>query len=222
MDIRGLGDERVRQLHEAALVRDVSDLYTLTVEQLVTLDRFAKQSATQLVNAIAASKERTLSQLLYALGIRHVGKSVAQLLARHFGSLDRLRAADAAGISAVVGVGPTIAAAVRDWFDEPRTATLIDRLQALGLATTEPGERSSPGVFSGKSVVLTGTLPTLTRGEATARIEAAGGRIASSVSKKTSLVVAGDEAGSKLDRARELGIEVIDEIELLRRLDLST
>ncbi|MGH7524637.1 MAG: NAD-dependent DNA ligase LigA [Gemmatimonadales bacterium] len=222
MDVRGLGDERARQLHDAGLVHDVSDLYTLTVEQLVALDRFAKQSATQLVAAIAASKGRTLSQLLYALGIRHVGKSVAQLLARHFGSLDRLRVADAAGISAVDGVGPTIAAAVRTWFDEPRTATLIDRLTAFGVTTTEPGERASPGVFSGKSVVLTGTLPTLTRGEATDRIEAAGGKITSSVSKKTSVVVAGEEAGSKLDRARSLGIEVIDEGELLRRLDQST
>jgi DNA ligase (NAD+) len=218
MDIRGLGEERVRQLMEAGLVHNVSDLYTLTVEQLVALDRFARQSATQLVAAIAASKRQPLSLLLYALGLRHVGRSVAQALARHFGSLDRLRQADADAIAAVNGVGPTIAAAVRDWFDEPRSAALIDALISLGLTTVEPGERASPGVFSGKTLVLTGSLPNLSRSEATARIEQAGGKVGSSVSKKTSIVVAGDEAGTKLDKARQLGVEIIDEAELLRRL----
>jgi DNA ligase (NAD+) len=218
MDIRGLGEERVRQLMEAGLVHNVSDLYTLTVEQLVALDRFARQSASQLVAAIAASKRQPLSLLLYALGLRHVGRSVAQALARHFGSLDRLRQADADAIAAVNGVGPTIAAAVRDWFDEPRSAALIDALISLGLTTVEPGERASPGVFSGKTLVLTGSLPNLSRSEATARIEQAGGKVGSSVSKKTSIVVAGDEAGTKLDKARQLGVEIIDEAELLRRL----
>ena len=218
MDIRGLGEERVRQLLEARLIHNVSDLYTLSVDQLVALDRFAEQSASQLVAAIAASKRQPLSLLLYALGLRHVGKSVAQALARHFGSLDRLRRADTDAIAAVTGVGPTIAAAVRDWFDEPRSATLIDILTSLGLTTVEPGERAGPGVFSGKTLVLTGSLPTLSRTEAAARIEQAGGKVASSVSKKTSTVVAGDEAGTKLDKARQLGVEVIDEAELLRRL----
>jgi DNA ligase (NAD+) len=218
MDIRGLGEERVRQLLEAGLIHNVSDLYTLTAEQLVVLDRFAEQSALQLVAAIAASKRQPLSLLLYALGIRHVGRSVAQALARHFGTLDRLRAADLDAIAAVSGVGPTIAAAVRGWFDEPRSATLIDQLKSLDLTTIEPGERPGPGVFSGKTLVLTGSLPTLSRGEATDRIEQAGGTVSSSVSKKTSTVVAGEEAGSKLDKARQLGVEIIDEAELLRRL----
>jgi DNA ligase (NAD+) len=218
MDIRGLGEERVRQLMEAGLIHNVSDLYTLTVEQLVALDRFAEQSASQLVAAIATSKRQPLSLLLYALGLRHVGRSVAQALARHFGSLDRLRQADTDAIAAVNGVGPAIAAAVRDWFDEPRSASLIDTLTSLGVTTVEPGERAGPGVFSGKTLVLTGSLPTLSRSEATARIEQAGGKVASSVSKKTSIVVAGDEAGTKLEKARQLGVEVIDESELLRRL----
>jgi len=218
MDIRGLGEERVRQLMDAGLIHTVSDLYTLTVDQLVALDRFAKQSASQLVAAIAASKRQPLSLLLYALGLRHVGRSVAQALARHFGSLDRLRRADTDALGAVNGVGPTIAEAVRDWFDEPRSATLIDALVSHGLTTVEPGERAGPGVLSGKTLVLTGSLPTLSRGEATARIEQAGGKVASSVSRKTSTVVAGAEAGTKLDKARQLGVEVIDEAELLRRL----
>lgn len=218
MDIRGLGEERVRQLLEARLIHNAADLYRLTVETLVELDRFADQSASQLVAAIAASKEQPLSLLLYALGIRHVGRSVAQSLARHFGSLDRLRSADTDAIAAVNGVGPTIALAVRDWFDEPRSATLIDRLTSLGLTTVEPGERAGPGVFSGKTFVLTGSLPTLSRSEAATRIEQAGGTVSSTVSRKTSTVVAGEEAGGKLDKARQLSIEIIDEVELLRRL----
>lgn len=222
MDIRGLGEERVRQLLEAGLIHNVADLYRLAVEQLVPLDRFGPQSASQLVAAVAASKRQPMSLLLFALGIRHVGRSVAQSLARHFGSLERLRTADADAIAAVNGIGPTIAAAVRDWFDEPRSATLVDALVSLGVNTVEPGERAGPGVLSGKTFVLTGSLPSLSRGEATARIEQAGGTVSSSVSKKTSTVVAGDEAGGKLDKARQLGIEIIDEAELLRRLGSST
>ncbi|HEY3934793.1 MAG TPA: NAD-dependent DNA ligase LigA [Gemmatimonadales bacterium] len=219
MDIRGLGDERVRQLIGAGLIHNAAELYDLTVEQLVQLDRFAKQSAAQLVAAIAASHRQPLSVLLYALGIRHVGRSVSQLLARHFGSLDRLQIADADAIAAIDGVGPTIAATVRSWLDDPRSAALLAALVAHGLTTDEPGERTVPGPFSGKVLVLTGTLPTLTRGEAASRIEAAGGVVGASVTKKTSIVVAGDEAGGKLDKAKALGIEVIDEPELLRRLD---
>jgi DNA ligase (NAD+) len=222
MDIRGLGPERVRLLLEAGMIHSVADLYTLTAERLVTLDRFAAQSAGQLVATIDASRAQPLSLLLFGLGIRHVGKTVAQALARHFGSLDRLRAADQDAIAAVNGIGPTIASAVRAWFDDPRSVVLIDELVRHGLTTTEPGERETPGALSGKTYVLTGSLPTLTRGDATARIEKGGGTVSSSVSKKTSVVVAGEDAGSKLDKARQLGIEIIDEAELLRRLGTST
>ncbi|HEX6643807.1 MAG TPA: NAD-dependent DNA ligase LigA [Gemmatimonadales bacterium] len=218
MDIRGLGYERVRQLLTEGLIRDVSDLYRLTVEQLVQLDRFAEQSADQLVKAIEASKAQPLSLLLFGIGIRHVGKTVAQLLARRFGNLDALMAASAETVGAVSGIGPTIAEAVTSFFDEPRNRELVERLRAAGLTFTEPSAASAEGPLSGKAYVLTGTLPTLSRSRATELIERAGGRVAGSVSKKTDAVVAGDEAGSKLDKAKSLGVEVIDEAELLRRV----
>ena len=217
MDIRGLGEERARQLLGAGLIHSVADLYTLTAEQLARLDRFAEQSASQLVVAIAASKAQPLSALLYGLGIRHVGKTVAQALARHFGTLARLRAADEPAIAAAHGAGPTIAAAVRAWAADPRTTTLLDRLVSLGLTTTEPQASQGSGPLTGMTFVLTGTLPTLTRSEVASRIEQAGGTVTSSVSKKTTTLVAGGDAGTKLDRARRFGVEVIDEAELLRR-----
>jgi len=220
MDIRGLGEERVRQLLGAGLIANVADLYALTTEQLTELERFAEQSASQLVAAIAASKAQPFSTLLYGLGIRHVGKTVALALARHFKSLDALKVASVDEVRAARGVGPTIAAAVTEWFHEPRSAALITALRHAGLNFTEPLVEMGDGPFTGKTLVLTGTLPTLSRTEATARIERAGGTVTSGVSKKTSLVVAGEEAGSKLDRARQLGVEVIDEAELLRRLAL--
>ncbi len=217
MDIRGLGAERVRQLVEAGLVSNVADLYQLDVDRLVKLERFGRTSATQLVAAIAASKTQPLSALLYALGIRHVGKTVAQALARHFRSLDALVGADSEAIAAVEGVGPTIADAVVDWLRDRRSTALLERLRTAGVVTTEP-DTAGGGPLSGQIYVLTGSLPSLTRGDAGARIERAGGTVASSVSRKTTTVVAGADAGSKLDKARQLGIEIIDEAELLRRL----
>jgi DNA ligase (NAD+) len=217
MDIRGLGPERVRQLLEAGLIRDVSDLYHLDAERLAGLDRFGEQSADQLVQAIAASRAKPLSCLLFAIGIRHVGKAVAALLARRFGSLAALKSAPAEEIGEVPGVGPTIAAAVASFFRNASSHRLLERLEAAGLTLTEPMAVTGTGPFSGKSLVLTGTLPTLSRAEATALVEAAGGRVTGGVSKQTDLVVAGAEAGSKLEKARALGIEIIDEAELLRR-----
>src|SRR3712207_1313782 len=172
MDIRGLGYERVRQLLDAGLIRDVADLYQVRSEQLVELDRFAKQSADQLVAAIADSKARPLSSLLFGLGIRHVGKTVAVLLARRFGSMAALVQASEDTVNAVQGVGPTIARAVVAFFAEPRNTDLIARLDAAGLTFTEPGGAAGDGALAGKTYVLTGTLPTLSRGEATALIEA--------------------------------------------------
>jgi DNA ligase (NAD+) len=221
MDIRGLGYERVRQLLQANLIRDVADLYQLSAEQLVELDRFAKQSANQLVSAIAASKDRPLSTALFGIGIRHVGKNVAQLLARRFGSMERLMEASVAEINAVPGVGTTIAEAVVSFFAEPRNRSLIERLRAAGLPLTEAGAVAPDGPLRGKTFVLTGTLPTLSRSEAASLIEQAGGHVAGSISKKTDALVAGDDAGSKLEKARSLGVEVIDEGELVRRLKIA-
>jgi DNA ligase (NAD+) len=217
MDIRGLGYERVRQLLDAGLIHDVADLYALDVQSLVKLDRFAEQSASQLVAAIDASRRQSLPTLLFALGIRHVGKTVAQLLARRFGSMDALRQASAEVIAETPGVGPTIAEAVTSFFADPRNRDLVERLENAGLTPTE-AVAARDGILNGKTYVLTGTLPTLSRSEATRRIEEAGGHVAGSVSKKTDAVVAGADAGSKLEKARQLGVEVIDETELLRRL----
>jgi DNA ligase (NAD+) len=218
LDIRGLAYERVRQLLDAGLIRDVGDLYQIRSEQLIELDRFARQSADQLVAAIEASKSRPLSSLLFGLGIRHVGKTVAVLLARRFRTMQALMQATEEDINAVPGVGPTIAAAVVAFFAEPRNVELIGRLERAGLNFVEPGASGGDGALAGRTYVLTGTLPTLSRGEATELIESAGGRVAGSVSKKTDAVVAGEEAGSKLEKAKELGVEVIGEAELLRRV----
>ncbi len=218
MDIRGLGYERVRQLLEARLIADAADLYDLTAPRLMELDRFAEQSAGQLVAAIDASKARPLSTLLFGLGIRHVGKSVAQLLARRFGTMGALREASEAAITDVPGVGPAIAAAVVGFFGTPRNQALVDRLTRAGLRQDEPRAVGAGGPLAGTTYVLTGTLPTLSRPTAAELIEQAGGRVVGSVSGKTDAVVAGADAGSKLDKARALGIEIIDETELLRRL----
>jgi DNA ligase (NAD+) len=217
MDIRGLGPERVRQLLDEGLIRDVSDLYFLEADRLADLDRFAEQSAEQLVQAIAASRAKPLSNLLFAIGIRHVGRNVATLLARRFGSLDALKSASEEEIRNVPGVGPTIAAAVASFFQEPVNLRLLERLGEAGLTLTEPTAVAGDAPLAGKSFVLTGTLPTLSRSDAAALIEAAGGRVTGSVSKKTDALVAGADPGSKLDKARTLGVEVIDEAELLRR-----
>jgi DNA ligase (NAD+) len=218
MDIRGLGYERVRQFLETKLIADVADLYELTAAQLIELERFAEQSAEQLVMAIAASKSRPLSNLLFGLGIRHVGKTVAVLLARRFGTMSALMAASEEAINDVPGIGSAIAEAVVAFFGEPRNRTLIERLERSGLNFAEPRAAGGDGSLSGKTYVLTGTLPTLSRTRATELIEAAGGRVAGSVSKKTDAVVAGEDAGSKLEKAKTLGVEVIDESELLRRV----
>jgi DNA ligase (NAD+) len=218
MDIRGLGYERVRQLLDEKLIADVADIYELTAERLEPLERFGSQSAGALIRAIADSKAQPLSILLFGLGIRHVGKNVAVLLARRFGTLAALRAAPAAAIHAVPGVGPAIADAVVEFFGTARNQVLLDRLEGLGLNTQEPHAAGASGPLAGMTVVITGTLPTLSRADAALRIERAGGHVAGSVSKKTSFVVAGTEPGSKLEKARSLGVEIIDEDELLRRV----
>ena len=218
MDIRGLGYERVRQLLDTGLIRNVADLYKITSEQLVKLERFAKQSADQLVQAIENSKTRPLSVLLFGLGIPHVGKTVAVLLARRFGNLEALDAAAREGNVGMPGVGPVIAESVSAFFKEPRNQAVLDALKAAGVNQVEPNAANADGVLAGKTYVITGSLPTLSRARATSLIEEAGGRVAGSVSKKTDALLAGEDAGSKLEKAKELGVEIIDEEEFLRRV----
>ncbi|HYW31166.1 MAG TPA: NAD-dependent DNA ligase LigA [Gemmatimonas sp.] len=218
LDIGGLSYARVQQLVDAGWMKDFASLFDITAEQLVTLDRFAKRSADALVLAIAAAKAQPLSRLLFGLGIRHVGAQAATLLARHFGSMDAIMHASPDTLGAVRGIGDIIAASVADYFADPTSRQLIERLREHGLTFVEPNAVTAGGPLEGATIVLTGSLPTLSRGEATALVEAAGGRVASGVSKKTTFVVAGEEAGSKLDKAKELGVAVIDEAELRRRV----
>ena len=218
MDVRGLGYERVQKLLDARLITNVADLYRLEPAQLLEVEGFAEKSARQLVAAIAASKAQPLSRLLFALGIRHVGDGAAELLARRFGTMRELREAAESTIGDVRGIGPTIAEAVHEFFADSRNATLVDDLASLGLTMSEPTRAAAQGPLAGGTFVLTGTLPTLTRGEATQRVEAAGGSVTGSVSKQTTAVIAGDEAGSKLDKAKQLGIPVWDERTLLDKL----
>ena len=218
LDIDGLSYARLQQLIDAHLLHDAADLFDVTADQLVSLERFARKSADNLVAAIAAAKAQPLSRLLFALGIRHVGAQAAQLLARQYGSLDAIMAATVDQLAAVRGIGQIIAQSVASYFADESTRALVERLRSRGLNFTEPNAVQADGVLTGSTVVLTGTLPTLSRGEATARIEQAGGRVTSSVSKKTSFVVAGEEAGSKLEKAVALGVPVLTEAELLERL----
>ena len=218
MDIDGLSYARVEQLINEGLIQDVSDLYALDTARLVQLERFAEKSADSLVTAIDVSRKQPLSRLLFALGIRHVGAEAAVLLARRFGTLEQLARAPLDEIEAVHGVGPAIAGSVVDYFADGDARALLDRLTARGLRLDEPASAPASGVFIGKTVVITGTLPTLSRTDARQRVLAAGGKVTDSVSKATSLVVVGADAGSKLDKARALGVETIDEAELLRRL----
>jgi len=217
MDIRGLSYARIEQLIAAGFIHDVADLYSVTEEQLLELEGFAEKSAQQLVAAIAASKTQPLSRLLFGLGIRHVGATAAELLARHFGELPAISEASKDDILAIRGIGETIAIAVTAYFADPSVRKLIRKLAAAGVNFTEPKQVVAGGAFKGLTVVITGTLPTLSRSQATELIEAQGGRVTSGVSKSTDFVVVGEDAGSKLEKARALGVETIDEAELLRR-----
>ena len=213
MRIEGLGDVLAIQMVEANLVKDVGDLYSLTLDDVAALPRMAKKSATNLLDQIEASKSRELTNLIYALGIRHVGERTAGILAHEMGSLDRLTDGSVEELDAIPEIGLTVAESVRDWFDDEGNRALCDRLRAAGV-NTESSRKISATMderFAGKQFVLTGTLSSFTRDEAKALIEARGGRVNSSVSKKTDYVVAGEAAGSKLDKAESLGVTVIDE-----------
>ncbi|HJV92300.1 MAG TPA: NAD-dependent DNA ligase LigA [Azonexus sp.] len=220
MDIEGLGDKLVDQLVDAGLVHSPADLYGLSVETLAGLERMGEKSAQNLVAAIDHSRQTTLARFIFALGIRNVGEATARDLARHFGQLEALLAADGEALQQVSDVGPVVATSIAAFLAETHNREIIERLRAAGVSWPE-GEpaASGPRVFSGKTLVLTGTLPTLKRDDAKAMIEAAGGKVAGSVSKKTDFVVAGEEAGSKLEKALELGVPVIDEAELMKLLN---
>ncbi len=213
MRIEGLGESLVDQMVEKKMVRDAGDLYKLTLEEIAGLERMAKKSAENLLTQIEASKSRDLSNLIYALGIRHVGDRTAAILAGHFGSLETLAEAREAALDDIPEIGLTVAQSLRGWFDDAGNVNLCRRLQAAGVRT-KIEQRDQAAVderFAGKQFVLTGTLPGYTRDEARALVESRGGRVTSSVSKKTDYVIAGDEAGSKLDKATTLGVTVLDE-----------
>jgi DNA ligase (NAD+) len=213
LDIEGLGDRLVEQLVDAGLVRTPADLYRLGLAKLAALERMADKSAANVVAAIEKSKDTTLARFIYALGIRNVGEVTARDLARHFGKLDAMMDANVDELQEAPDVGPVVAESIAAFIREPHNREVIEQLRAVGVHWKE-GERArapQAGPFAGKIVVLTGTLGTMTRDEAKERIEAAGGKVTGSVSKKTDYVVAGAEAGSKLDRAQELGVRVLDE-----------
>ncbi|MEO5568726.1 MAG: NAD-dependent DNA ligase LigA [Gemmatimonadaceae bacterium] len=218
MDIRGLSYGRIEQLLQAGCITDIPSLYVLSRDDLLALEGFAGKSADALIAAVHDSKKRPLSRLLFGLGIDHVGVTAARELARHFGTMGAIAGASLGDIAAVHGIGDVIAQSVVSWFASDRGATLVAELQAHGLTLEEPRTEASGSVFQGLTVVITGTLPTLSRDAAKALVESNGGKVSDSVSKKTSFVVVGENAGSKLEKARTLGVEVLSEDELLKRV----
>ncbi|MBN9203867.1 NAD-dependent DNA ligase LigA [Methylibium petroleiphilum] len=221
MDIEGLGDKLVEQLVDGGIIRTLPELYRLGVAKLVALERMGDKSAANLVAALEASKATTLARFLFSLGIRHIGEATAKDLARHFGALDRVMDASVEQLLEVNDVGPVVAQSVRTFFDQPHNREVVEQLRAVGVHWDEhDGEAElTPRPLAGKTFVLTGTLPSLGREAAKELIEAAGGKVAGSVSKKTDYVVAGEEAGSKLEKAQALGVAVIDEAALRALLD---
>jgi DNA ligase (NAD+) len=218
MDIEHLGYMTVMRLLEKGLIEDPADIYSLDAEKLSQLPGFKDRSITNVLEQIEGSKDRPIWRLLVGLNIRHVGGHVAQVLAGAFGSIDAIAGASEDEIDAVPGIGPEIAASVREWFDEDENRQLIEKLRAAGVRLADDRtEARGPRPLEGRSIVLTGGLETLSREEATAAAEDAGARVTSSVSKKTSFVVAGESPGTKLAKAEQLGVDVIDEQEFLRR-----
>ncbi len=216
LDIEGLGDKLVDQLVDAGVIKTLPDLYRLGLTSLAALDRMAEKSALNVLAALQKSKQTTLPRFLYGLGIRQIGESTARDLAKHFGSLDAIMDATEEQLLQVNDVGPIVAHSLRTFFDQPHNREVMAQLRAVGIEWPEgePAERM-PQPLLGKTFVLTGTFPTLSRDEAKDKLEAAGGRVSGSVSKKTNYVVAGAEAGSKLEKAKELGVQVIDEAQMI-------
>jgi DNA ligase (NAD+) len=213
MNIEGMGDALVNQLVENGMVKNIADIYDLTEEKLLTLERMGKKSAQNILSEIENSKKLPLERVIYGLGIRMVGERTAQFLAEHFGSMDELMKATEEELQQVDEIGPRVSASIREFFDEPKNLALVERLRKAGL-TFKGRKKQRATTLAGKTFVLTGTLERHTRDQAKKLIEDAGGKVAGSVSKKTDYVVAGAEAGSKLDKARELGVSVVDENEM--------
>jgi len=221
MRIEGLGVALAEQLLDRKLVKDVADLYALTLDDLASLDRMAKKSASNVLAQIEESKSRDLWHLVYGLGIRHVGERTAGILARHFGSLDRLAAASVGELDEIHEIGLTMAESIHDWFADSGNRELCARLTRSGVRTKladESTREQTDQRFAGKVFVLTGTLPGMTRDEARELIESNGGRVTGSVSKKTDFVLAGADPGSKFDKANQLGVKLIDEAEFKKML----
>ena len=222
VDIEGLGDKLVEQLVDAGIVASLPGLYKLGLAKLAALDRMAEKSAQNIVDALEKSKNTTLARFLYGLGIRHVGETTAKDLAKHFGAMDKLMDANVEQLLEVNDVGPVVAQSIHTFFAQPHNREVVEQLRAAGLRWPEgegAAENQGPRPLLGKTLVLTGTLPTLGRDAAKDMIEAAGGKVSGSVSKKTHYVVAGAEAGSKLDKARELGVTILDEAGLMALLE---
>jgi DNA ligase (NAD+) len=220
MNIEGMGESLVNQLADKGLVKNIADIYELTEEKLLSLERIGKKSAANLLEQIERSKKLPLERVIFGLGIRFVGERTAELLAEHFGSMDGLMAASLDELQQVNEVGPRVGQAIFEFFEEPANRALVDRLRQAGLMFE--GQRRHRGTqLAGKTLVLTGTLQSFTRDQAKKMIEDAGGKVAGSVSRKTDYVVAGEEAGSKLDKARELGVEIVDEPGLLQLIGRS-
>ncbi|MBV1891892.1 MAG: NAD-dependent DNA ligase LigA, partial [Gammaproteobacteria bacterium] len=220
LDIDGLGDKIIDQLVDAKLIHSVADLFSLRIEQLAGLERMASKSATNLVGAIAAARQTTLPRLLYALGIREVGETTAKLLANHFGSLEKLQQADAEALLVVPDVGPVVADFVTQFFSNPHHLAIIASLREAGVQwpDIQPADKQALPL-AGQVWVLTGTLSTMSRGQGKERLETLGAKVTGSVSAKTTFLVAGESAGSKLEKARSLGVSVIDEAEFLTLLE---
>jgi DNA ligase (NAD+) len=213
MDIDGVGEALIDQLFRAGLIKNVGDLYRLTKDELLSLERLGNKSADNVLTALEKSKERPLANLIFALGIRHVGSGSAELLADRFHSLETLAVASLEDVEAIEGIGPTIAQAVQEFFQHQEAKDLIEVFKEVGvkLQSTDEPIAPLPQTFAGKTFVLTGTLPTMDRHEAEKQIKLRGGKATSSVTKKTNYVLAGENPGSKLIKAQELGITVIDE-----------
>ena len=220
MDIEGLGERQVRRFLEAGVIDDVAGIYDLTADRLETLEGFARVSAENLIDAIELSKGRSFGNVLFALGLPGIGSVNAETLADHFGGIERLIAAPTDEIEAVDGIGPILAAQIEEALADERTLNMISRLRDQGLQfEQEAAGRVAGGPLNGMTVVLTGTLPSLSRGEATAVIKAAGGKVTNSISRKTRYLIAGESPGTKLAKAQELSIEVLNEEGLLALLD---
>lgn len=223
MNIEGLGEKVIEQLYQQGLIADIADIYKLTKEELLELERMGEKSASNLITAIDASRSNSMERLLFGLGIRHVGERAARILSEHFGSMDKLMEASLEDLTAIHEIGDKMADSVVTYFDSEEVRGLVERLKSKNVNLTYTGKRvqveAGSNAFAGKKIVLTGKLEQLTRSEATERIESMGGKLTGSVSKKTDLLIAGEEAGSKLDKARDLKIEIWNEQQLIEELN---